>query len=109
MIRVQVSPKTKVALQAIADAKCRPLSNLCFFVLERERLGTLQLGNDEGTPWAASAPVSPDLKTVRINIRCGDEWKQDVERRAATAGQSLSAYCNRLFERFTAAELGRVT
>lgn len=105
MIRVQVSPQTKAALQAIADAECRALSNLCFFVLERERLGTLQLGNDEGTPWAASDPVSPGPRTARINIRCGDEWKQAVQRRAATSGLSLSAYCNRLFERFMAAEL----
>ncbi len=105
MIRVQVSQRTKAALQAMADAKCRPVSNLCYFVIERQRLGTLQLGNDEGTPWAASAPVSPDPKTARINIRCKRQWKENVKRQAQISGQTLSAYCNHLFERFTAAEL----
>ena len=58
---------------------------------------------------AASDPVSPDPRTVRINIRCKRQLKADVQRQATFSKQSLSAYCNHLLERFTAAELGRVT
>ena len=104
IIRVQVSQRTKAALEDIANAECRPVSNLCYFILEKEG-GTLQLGNDEGTPRAASAPVSPDPRTVRINIRCERQWKEDVQRQAKFCGQTLSAYCNHLLERFTAARL----
>lgn len=108
MVRVQVSQRTKVGLEAIAYDKSRSVANLCILVIERE-LDKLQSRNDAGTSWAASAPVSPDPRTARINIRCHRRWKEKLQRQAATSGQSLSAYCNDLFERFTAAELGRMT
>ena len=110
MIRVQVARRTKAALQQMADRRCRTLSNLCLLaLLERDRVGNLRLGNDEGTPWAASAPVSRDPKTARINIRCHRQLKENIQHQAKTSGQTLSAYCNHLFERFTeAAELTRV-
>ena len=99
MIRVHVARRTKAALQEIADARCRPVSNLCYFILERERRGRLQLS----TPRPASTPVSPDPRGVRINIRCKRQWKADVQRQATFSKQSLSAYCNHLLDRFTAA------
>ena len=105
MIRVHVARRTKAALQEIADARCRPVSNLCYFILERERRGTLQLRNGEGTPRSASTPVSPDPRSVRINIRCERQLKESVRRQARSSGQSLSEYCNHLFERFTATKL----
>ena len=102
LIRVMVSQRTKAALEKIADDRCRPLSNLCYFIIEKE--GGPQLVNDEGgPPRAASDPVSPDRRTVRINIRCKRQWKADVQRQATFSKQSLSAYCNHLLERFTAA------
>ena len=93
LIRVMVSQRTKAALEKIADDRCRPLSNLCYFIIEKEG----------GTPRAASDPVSPDRRTVRINIRCKRQWKADVQRQATFSKQSLSAYCNHLLDRFTAA------
>ena len=101
MIRVQVARRTRAALQEIADARCRPVSNLCYFILERERRGRLQLS----TPRPASTPVSPDPRGVRINIRCERHLKESVRRQARSSGQSLSEYCNHLFERFTATKL----
>ena len=103
MIHIQVSQKTKAELKAIARDEFRSVSNLCFLVIETGRLGKLQLGNDEGTPWAASAPVSRDPKTARINIRCDHQWKQNVKRRAANAEKTVSNFCNHLLERFVAA------
>ena len=109
MIRVLVARRTKATLQEMAQKQCRPLSNLCLFVLEQDRMGDLRLANGEGTLTAASAPVSPDPRSARINIRCERQLKKDLQRQAAIAGKTLSAYCSHLFERFTAAELGRVT
>ena len=99
MIRVQVAGRTKAVLQEMANEQCRTLSNLCLWALvKRDRLGNLGLGNDEGTPWAARARLSLTLKTARINIRCHRQLKENVQREAKDAGQSLSAYCNHLFE-----------
>ena len=103
MIRVQVARRTKAALQKIADQRFRTLSNLCLLVLEQDDR-VLRLRNDEGTP--ASAPVSLAPKTARINIRCHRQLKENVQRQAKVSGQSLSAYCNHLFERVHGGETG---
>ena len=106
-ISVLVSQRTKAQLQQLADARCRPLANLCYFILETDR--RLQTSNGKDLACSPSALVSPDPNTARIAIRCDSQWKESVRRQARTAGKTLTSYCNHLFERYAEAELGRVT